>query len=265
MRWISIALIFAPTISKTSAQGSDSISRVHYFYNSGWLVETKHHLLVFDFIPHAESNISFDSLLEELKKASVPDKELLIFISHDHKDHFNDSIFALKARNLTTEFILGWKPVKHPEVATFTILSAGDSVIRKGLSVFTHPATDDGSAFLVKVDGVVIYHAGDHALWADDLLSQFTKQLMEIKNKTGEVDLAFIPAARGMFAKCAVDSTVEKGVQLSISILKPKVAALQHIGCEDKLFQYEQVSKRLVGIHTRWISPVKYNSSYSFY
>jgi L-ascorbate metabolism protein UlaG (beta-lactamase superfamily) len=262
MRILSLAVLFVLSITNASSQAVAGISRLHYFYNSGWLVETQHHLLVFDFIPHAESNISFNSLLDELQKTSVPDKELLMFISHGHQDHFNDSIFSLKPNNLIPKFIIGWKPAKPPIVSNLTVLSPGDSIIRKGLSVFTHPATDDGSAFLVKVDGLVIYHAGDHALWIEDLLPQFTKELKKTKTKAGEIDLAFIPAARGMFTKCVTDSTIEKGVQLSVSILQPQAVALQHIGCEDKLFQYEQISKRLTGIKTRWISPKKYHRSY---
>ena len=154
------------------------------------------------------------------------------------------------------------KPSKPPVVSKLTPLSPGESHVRKGLSVFTHAATDDGSAFLVKIDGVFIYHAGDHALWVEELLPAFTKELKGIKAKAGEIDLAFIPAARGMFTQCAVDSTIEKGVSLCVEILQPKVVALQHIGCDDKLFQYEQTRKKLAGKNARWISPVKYNSSF---
>ena len=264
MRFACLVFIFILSVTNASSQRVAGVKRLHYFYNSGWLVETDRHLLVFDFIPHAESNISYNALSGELQKASMSYKEVFIFISHDHEDHFNDSIFTLKSGNRNPKFILGWKPVKPPTISNLTILSPGDSVVTDGVSVFTHAATDDGSAFLVKVDGVVIYHAGDHALWAEELLPQFTKELNAIKNKAGEIDIAFIPAARGIFTKCAVDGTIEKGVRLSSSILQPKVVALQHIGCEDKLFQYEQISKRLAGMNTRWISPLKYHSSYSF-
>lgn len=264
MRILNLLVALILLTTNALSQRVAGILRLHYFYNSGWLVETSRHLLVFDFIPHAKSNISFNSILDELKKASTPNKELLIFISHDHEDHFNDSIFTLKPENLAPKFIIGWKPVKPPIVSNLTILSPGDSLATKGVTVFTHAATDDGSAFLVEVDGVVIYHAGDHALWIEDLLPQFTKSLKEIKNKARQIDLAFIPAARGMFTNCAVDSTIEKGVRLSVNILQPRVVALQHIGCEDKLFQYKQVSNRLAGLNTRWVIPSTYGSSFVF-
>ena len=262
MHTIIIAFVFILSAINVSSQSIAGISRIHYFYNSGWLVETDHHLLVFDFIPYHEASISFDTLIEELKKSNAPNKEVLVFISHDHQDHFNDSIFSLTPGSQVPEFITGWKPSKPPAVSKLTPLSPGESLVRKGLSVFTHAATDDGSAFLVKIDGVFIYHAGDHALWVEELLPAFTKELKGIKAKAGEIDLAFIPAARGMFTQCAVDSTIEKGVSLCAEILQPKVVALQHIGCDDKLFQYEQTHKKLAGKNARWISPVKYDSNY---
>jgi L-ascorbate metabolism protein UlaG (beta-lactamase superfamily) len=262
MKKIIFFVLMVLTVSKGGAQKIEGVSRLHYFYNSGWLVETDKHVLLFDFIPRADAAISFATLQQELKKGTAANKKIFIFISHDHEDHFNNSIFWLGEKNPNVEYILGWKPAKTPSVAVLSILQPGDSLVKNDISVFTHPATDDGSAFLVKIDSLSIYHAGDHALWTEDLVPQFTKELQTIKNKAGKIDLAFIPAARGLFTKCAVDSTIEKGVQLSVSILQPVVTALQHIGCADKLFHYRQTAQKLADIKTRWISPNRYNIDY---
>lgn len=257
--FIALSLLL---LSGTKAQGITGISRLHYFYNSGWLVETEKHVLLFDFIPSADAAISFATLQQELKKGTAASKKLLVFISHDHEDHFNKSIFWLGEKDSNVEFVLGWKPAQKPSVSALSILNPGDSLVRNDLSVFTHPATDDGSAFLVKIDGLFIYHAGDHALWVEELASQFTKELQGMKEKAGKIDLAFIPAARGMATKCTVDSTIEKGVQLSVAILQPEVTALQHIGCADKLAQYEKTAQKLAAIKTHWIAPGRYNVDY---
>ena len=259
---VCVIVLTVLTLSKTEAQNIAGVSRLHYFYNSGWLVETDKHVLLFDFIPSAEAAVSFATLQQELNRGTAPNKKLFIFISHDHEDHFNSSIFWLGENDRNVEFILGWKPAKSPSVAALTMLHPGDSLVKDEISVFTHPATDDGSAFLVKIDSLSIYHAGDHALWAESLLPQFTQALQMTKQKAGKIDLAFLPAARGMFTKCAVDSNIEKGVQLSAAILQPVVTALQHIGCADKLFRYRQTAQKLADIKTRWISPDRYNIAY---
>ena len=114
MKKILCLLMFSVMLfAKSGAQSIPGVSRLHYFYNSGWLVETGKHLLLFDFIPSAEAAISYASLQQELKKGMAANKKLLIFISHDHEDHFNNSLFWLGNR-ANVEFILGWKPAKKP-------------------------------------------------------------------------------------------------------------------------------------------------------
>ena len=149
--FIALSLLL---LSGTKGQGIAGISRLHYFYTSGWLVETEKHVLLFDFIPSADAAISFATLQQELKKGTTSNKKLIVFISHDHEDHFNKSIFWLGENKSNVEFVLGWKPAQKPSVSALSILNPGDSLVRNNLSVFTHPATDDGSAFLVKIDGL---------------------------------------------------------------------------------------------------------------
>ena len=249
--------------SQLFAQNDPHLMRVHYFYNSGWLVETSHHLLLFDFVPNKEAKVNMSVLQEKLQQAGRGKKPLMVFISHDHSDHFTDSIYSLANGRKDVEFILGWKPKQAPAVSGVSILGPGDSLVNKTLTVYTHPATDDGSAFLVKINDLTIYHAGDHALWAGEIMSDYTRELQAIGRKATAIDLAFLPAARGLFTKCAVDSVMEKSVALAINILRPKTVALQHIGCADQLFQYERIRQKMPAQEVKWIIPKKYNEAIS--
>jgi L-ascorbate metabolism protein UlaG (beta-lactamase superfamily) len=233
---------------------------VHYFYNSGWLVETSHHLLLFDFIPNQSAGITLQGLQKQLQ-ANASGKKMIVFISHDHQDHFNDSIYLLQKEMRNIRFIFGWQPKNKPSVSNVSVLTPGDSLIEKDLAVFSHPATDDGSAFLVSTDSLTLYHAGDHALWAEEIAADYTKALYAIRTKAKTIDLAFVPAARGMFTKCMVDSVMEKSVQLAVSILTPKMVALQHIGCADKLYEYRRLSQKLSALKVDWIIPEKFNTT----
>ena len=116
--------------------------------------------------------------------------------------------------------------------------------------------------FLVQVDGYSIYHAGDHALWVEELLPAFTKELEYIRSKAPTIDLAFLPAAKGMAVQCATDSAMIKGVRISALLLRPKAIALQHIGCADQLGSYTQIREALSALPTRWIIPVRFNQSF---
>jgi len=67
-----------------------------------------------------------------------------------------------------------------------------------------------------------------------------------------------------MFTKCAYDSVIGKGLRISLDILKPRVAALQHVGCEDKLPVYKEAYKSL-GVKFKmgaWIVPRKFNQDF---
>ena len=236
---------------------------VHYFYNSGWLVSAHDHVIVFDFIPNAKSGVTLDDLKKRLQSSRFQGKQILVMITHDHNDHFDPAIFQLSKDIPGIEYILGWK-YQGGTADHIHILNAGDSLVRGDFKVYTHAATDDGVGFLFINKYYSIYHAGDHALWAEQLLQPFTDELKSIRSKTNKIDVAFIPAARGMFTKCAYDSVIEKGLRISLDILKPRVTALQHVGCEDKLSVYKTAYKSL-GVKFKmgeWIVPRKFNQDF---
>lgn len=236
--------------------------KIHYFYNSGWMIETQKHAIVIDFIPHATAGITY--LQQLLQKPSDQGKQLLVMYTHDHNDHFNKSVIDLAKQFPKIQFVFGWnyKPDAANNIKTMT---NRDSITTNDYKIYSHVSTDDGVGFLLQIDGYNIYHAGDHALWAEQLTQQFTDELNFIRSKTKQVDIAFIPAARGMFTKCAYDSVIAKGLEISANILKPRAVALQHMGCEDKFSVYKQAQEGLkskVQIK-EWIVPAHYNQQFS--
>ena len=248
-------------IMSLSAQDKKPL-RTHYFYNSGWLVETPKHVLVFDFVPHPASGITTATLAGEVERAAAGGKRVVQFITHDHPDHYTDSVFTLENKLPGITYVMGWKPKALPAVQSMRLVLPGDSLVSNSLDVYAHAATDEGSGFLVQVDGYSIYHAGDHALWVEELLPVFTKELEYIRTKAPSIDLAFLPAAKGLAVQCATDSVLIKGVRISALLLQPKTIALQHIGCADKLGSYAQIRNTLSAIHTRWIIPARFNQSF---
>ncbi|MGB8191565.1 MAG: MBL fold metallo-hydrolase [Chitinophagaceae bacterium] len=243
---------------------TNKLPAIHYFYNSGWMIETKGHAIVIDFIPHAASGSTMDYLEGLLKQAASRGKKIVVMITHDHQDHFNPAILQLGNNIPGVQYILGWN-YKTENKAQIKIMNARDSLTTPAYKVYSHVSTDDGVGFLLQIDGLNIYHAGDHALWAEQLLQQFRDELNFIRSKTKNIDLAFIPAARGMFTKCAYDSIMEKGIKLSAEILRPDVVALQHVGCEDKLTVYRQAYTQLNKETTvkKWIIPAKFNQEFA--
>lgn len=257
-------IILLITVLSLTLQGHiltpDKKLKIHYFYNSGWLIETEKHAIVIDFIQHAASGITINNLQQLLKQASDNGKKPIVMITHDHNDHFDPAILELAKTFPQIEFIFGWQ-YKPSIITSFKTLINRDSVFTSDYKIYTHVSTDDGVGFLIQIDGQNIYHAGDHALWAEQITQQFTDELKFIRSKTKQIDIAFAPAARGMFTQCAYDSVIAKGLNLTADILKPETMALQHLGCADKLNVYQQAYKDLRKATSikKWIVPSKYN------
>lgn len=108
-----------------------------------------------------------------------PAKELFVFCSHSHSDHYNPEIFSLFAKHPQVHWLFA-NEIKHayqrekkrrksplPEVTflpTYTDTSLTD---RQGQSLVIHTmhSTDCGCAFLIHYQGHYIYHAGDLHWW----------------------------------------------------------------------------------------------------
>lgn len=165
--------------------------KVTYIKHSGVLVETESRYLLFDYwegeIPRLDSG-----------------KALYVFASHAHHDHFTKDIFKLENACVNVSYILSsdirdvgnvWKRAEN-------VIFIGDNEERQyeGMNIRTLWSTDEGVAFLVKTDGLTIYHAGDLHWWywpADSAQENEGRRRREyhgeIAKLEGEkIDIAFV-------------------------------------------------------------------------
>lgn len=166
--------------------------KVTYIGHSGFLVELEETYLLFDYF---EGNIP---TLDETKK-------LIIFVSHNHHDHFNPKIFDIKHDDIS--YILSsdvriQKTVQDKELIIMEPHEKINISIRNNqdINVETLKSTDEGIAFLVCVEGKNIYHAGDLNLWKwkeeddtynDDMSLNYSKEIDQLVGK--KIDVAFLP------------------------------------------------------------------------
>lgn len=129
---------------------------VTYIDHSGFLVETDHSYLLFDYWKGEIPSLSYE-------------KELYIFSSHIHHDHYTKDIFRLenKCRKvcyvLSSDIKRGSSFWKKAENVIFMKPHGKKTVDECRITTLT--STDEGVAFLVEVEGKVIYHAGDLHWW----------------------------------------------------------------------------------------------------
>ena len=190
---------------------------VTYLGHSGFLVETEKNYLLFDSIAADEltPRMLNHPFSHGIMPALDPAKEVLVFVSHAHPDHFSRRIWDLRQRYPQVKYFLSsdidMAPlyeagyVQGPEDAAVFVLDPSQSyrpVLSSGcdLLIETLPSTDEGIAFFLTLDGVTIYHAGDLHAWCWDPVpegqddEELLKFLLYTKPIAGRrADVAFLP------------------------------------------------------------------------
>ncbi|MCC8059724.1 MAG: MBL fold metallo-hydrolase [Clostridiales bacterium] len=172
--------------------------KVTYIHHSSFLVELRHALLLFDYT---------EGPLPEL----APDKDLIIFASHIHGDHFAPVIFSLAVKHPRARYVLSddipAKQVPQALTAPVNFIGSGHTcslalTCGSDLTIHAYKSTDEGVAFVVSVDGAIIYHAGDLNDWRwngepDDWNNQmhvdYLRELNAMRADGIHPDVAMVP------------------------------------------------------------------------
>jgi len=180
---------------------------ITYIGHSGFLMEWDSCYWLFDY---------YKGELPELKE----DKKLYVFVSHNHRDHFNPVIFQLYESHHDITYILSSDvKLKHKEFPEIGITKEKiDEMMNK--IIFVKPSTryelndnegnriilqtlkstDCGVAFLLSYNGKSTYHAGDLNLWlwegdskqeSNNMTANFQREMEHLKEM--EIDFAFVP------------------------------------------------------------------------
>jgi L-ascorbate metabolism protein UlaG (beta-lactamase superfamily) len=96
---------------------------------------------------------------------------------------------------------------------------------------------------MVGVDGITIFHAGDHALWSDESAEAFAAEIQWLKKQGASIDLAFFPIATGF--PCEPRPSIWKGVRTAALELRPRVLVPMHVSCVDQLSLYERFREEI--------------------
>ncbi len=165
--------------------------KITFIDHSGFMVELEETALLFDYI---------GGKLPEI----VSDKELYVFSSHRHHDHYSPTIFDSEINDLQPTYILSddiphnMVPKKFQKQVLFVGANQAEKIKDK-LKLHTYLSTDEGVAFIVEVEGQTIYHAGDLNNWywegESDQWNRTVeeKYLVELeKMRDFDIDVAFL-------------------------------------------------------------------------
>ena len=164
--------------------------KITYLNHSGFLLEWSKCYWLFDYY-----------------KGEIPvldaEKDIFVFCSHSHHDHFNPEIFNLLKNYSKVTYIFSdemKEACDKLEVPEIHFLQDHTDTEIQGLKIHTLKSTDMGCAFVVEYDGHTVYHAGDLHWWYWDgedpdwnaqMTADYKKEIEYLKGRT--LDIAFTP------------------------------------------------------------------------
>ena len=144
---------------------------VWYLGHCGFAVRTARHVLIFDYQerrdgPQPRARTGPRTLdTGWVDTAEIARDRVRVFVSHSHEDHFDPVIFGWRKAVSDIAYYFGWKAAD--DAANHYLVGPRATYAADGLEIFTINSHHSGVpevAFLVKVDGLVIYHNGDYRM-----------------------------------------------------------------------------------------------------
>jgi L-ascorbate metabolism protein UlaG (beta-lactamase superfamily) len=193
---------------------------VWFLFHAGWAVKTSSALMIFDYLVEA-SDSERSSLSDGIvNPKEIKDQNVYVFISHSHGDHFDRNILKWKEAIPNITYIFGWQGKESKSHFAF-----GEERTSKVIgplkitNIFHNFDVIPESAFLIEVDGLTIYHSGDHGNSPGALNPLYKDNIDYISKQSDDFDLVFL----SVFGSPTFD-----GELYAIDMFKPCVMLPMH-------------------------------------
>jgi ankyrin repeat protein len=206
---------------------------IWYLRHSGWALKTKSAFLIFDYWQNDPAPDEQLLANGHVRPEEIKDLPVYVFISHEHGDHFDRQILDWKKTVPNITYIFGFEP------------NAVDGVVTLGprmqktigpLKVTTIQSNDAGVGFAVQVDGLTIFHAGDHANGSVSMEgNNFFPEIDFLAEKGIRPDISFFLNMYGCGS--SNPEAFQKGIFYSVDKLKIKSVLPMHGADREWVYQ----------------------------
>jgi L-ascorbate metabolism protein UlaG (beta-lactamase superfamily) len=206
---------------------------IWYLGHNGWGILTENNFIIIDYWlwnrgpdqPYL-NNGSIDP-------DQIKDKKVTVLVSHDHGDHYDPRIWQWRNNLDDVTYILGFQPETEE---TYTFLPARKDTVINGINLTSILSNDSGIGFLIEVDGITLFHPGDHANRQQDFSGSYMAEIDFLKEKQPEIDISFMPITGCGFGDL---EAVKLGVYKTLEVLPAKIFFPMHsIGGEYKYAEF---------------------------
>ena len=210
---------------------SEGEAVVWYLNHAGYAVKTKNHLLVFDYFNPPPEPDAPGLCNGHINPKELSGQDVMAFATHEHQDHFDPAIFQWRDEIPKITYVLGCRPDSAAPAHEF--FGPRESRTVDGVKITTIDSNDPGVGFWIEVDGLVIFHAGDHANRTRDFSAPYKEEINFLAATGKRPDIAFMPITGCNFGDA---EAVKLGVYYALDTLKPKLFLPTHGGTSE--FQY---------------------------
>ena len=224
-------------------ESDDMKAEIRYLFHSGFTVKTDRHFFIFDYYQDSPAGGGLDKGVIDPEEIEALD--VVVFVSHSHGDHYNPRIYDWRKKISRIRYVLADGVEVSGDAA---VVTPGQTYDLGDLEVSALESTDIGLAFLIKADGLCIYHAGDLNDWywngepdADNLAMtrRYREQIDRLKGE--RIDIAFVP----------VDPRLEehalRGLIYFMETVGAKLAVPMHFGRDLSIFETLKTDARTAG------------------
>jgi ankyrin repeat protein len=233
-------------VSVLSNNLKDGQAVVHYLNHSGYAIETSKHILVFDYFHYYAAPDNLSLLNGHINMGELKGKKMFVFVSHEHQDHYDTTIWKWNSPDHNIQYVTGFKPeVKYP----YLFIEPRQEKNIEGVRVNAIRSSDAGVGFLVEADGIVVYHPGDHVNKSAEVAADFKNEIDYLASLKKEVDIAFFPVAGCGFPDLEI---VKAGNFYVLETLKPVISFSMHAGMEQCAGFSKEVCQKFPGNQTNY-------------
>ena len=210
---------------------------IFYLYNSGFAIELGGDALIIDYYK-GSLNKPWKTPLD---KHPGDYRDVYVFASHAHGDHYNRKIFSWLSEREDIRYILS-EDIRSAVPSdilnkdgphSIAFIKDGDGLRAENLDIRAYGSTDEGVSFHIRdANGISIFHAGDLNYWhwrdestdaeVAEAYAAFAKELEKIKKGVASIDAAFFPVDPRM------GSDYYRGATLFCEAMKPSLFIPMH-------------------------------------
>jgi ankyrin repeat protein/L-ascorbate metabolism protein UlaG (beta-lactamase superfamily) len=206
---------------------------IWFLGHAGWAIKTQNHLLVIDYFEQGAAPVSPALCNGRINPAEISGQKVAVFASHFHGDHYSPDIFAWNEQVDGITYFLGLQPRETPP-APYEYMPERLEQTYGDIKLTTIHSTDAGVGMWIEVDGLTIFHPGDHANGRIGLMDEFTDEIDWLAAKGTRPDICFM-GIRG--CSLGTPEQVLEGVQYTLGKLKPRVFIPMHAGTQGNLYR----------------------------